>query len=187
MRQSARRLLSFVVLAPLLVGLPGCGGGGSNANVAAPTPPTQPPAPPAAAMTVTAAGKLVVHPSADPKFAIALETPLELRETGGGPAVWAYARLSLFKGGNEIERNDFGASDLRAEGVSQIAPNSSHTYALIFRFNASDFDAVTVTLGFQDANTGNRLTVDVPFDSFPGVDINLTPMSLPHDRAVRID
>jgi len=180
------RLLSFVVLAPLLVGLTGCGG--SDATPVAPPPSSlPPPAPPAAAISVTAAGRLVVHPSANPTFAIALETPLKIQETGGGRAVWAYARLSLLKKGKEVERNDFGVTDLRGLGVSDIAANSSHTYDLIFRFNASDFDEVAVTLGFQDANSGRKITIDVPPDSFPGVDLNLTPMSIPSDTVVRID
>ena len=186
MHRLVRRILSFAVLAPLLVGLTGCGsnpvgpGGG-------PSPSPTPAPPPAAAITVTAAGKLVVHPSADRTFAVALETPLKIQETAGGTAEWAYARISLIKGGKEVERNDFGVTDLRAAGVSSITPKSSNTYHLIFRFNASDFDEVTVTLGFQDVNTLRKFTVDVPFNSFSGVDINLTPMSVPSNRVERVN
>jgi hypothetical protein len=185
MQRSVRRLLPFAALAPLLALLTACGGD----NIVNPSPPptTQPPPPPEARIAVTPAGRLVVHPSADRKFAIALETPLKIQETGGGKALWAYARLSLLKSGKEVERNDFGVTDLRGFGVSNIDPNSSHTYALVFRFNASDFDEVAVTLGFQDTNSGKKITIDVPPDSFPGVDVNFTPMSVPSDHVVRIE
>jgi hypothetical protein len=177
MQRFARRLLPFAVLAPLLAVLTACGG--NSVTGPTPTPPPTPPPPPAAAVTATGDGKLVVHPSASPRFAIALETPIRIQETAGGAANWDFARFSVIKGGKEIERGELGSTPIRAAGLSSIAPKSNLPTTIVFRFNAPDFDDLTLTLGFTDTHTLAKFTVDVPFSSFGGVDFNVTPMNIP--------
>jgi len=137
-----------------------------------------PPPPLNATLTATGAGKLVVHPSINPAYAVALETPIRVSETAGGAANWNYARMGLFLNGTEIERSEIGASALQASGFGRIGARSSQVYPLIFRFNASDFDRVDITLGFGDATDGREITVLVPLQTFDDVDVNLTPASL---------
>jgi hypothetical protein len=175
--QSSRRLLAFAALAPLLAGLVSCGG----SSPAAPTTPAPTPTP-TAAVTATGNGKLVVHPSADSTFKAALETPLRLQETGGGSANWDFARISIIQGGKEIERAELGSDPIRAANAQSIGPKSTTTPTIIFRFNSAKFDDLVLTLGFTDTNSRRQFDVDVPFNSFTGVDINLTPANIPSHR-----
>ena len=151
----------------------GCGGGSSPtpipAAVATPTPA-------AAAVTATGNGALVLHPSANRSFSVAMETPIRVRETGGGTADWNFARLAFFRRGVEIERLEVGADVIRTAGATRITPNSNSAYNLIFRFNSDDFDRLDITLGFTDINTGRQFTALVPGSSFTDVNISLTPL-----------
>jgi hypothetical protein len=176
MQRFGCRILLVAVLGPLLVGLTACGG----SSPTAPSTPAPTPTPaPAAAITATGNGKLVVHPSANPTFKVALETPLRIQETGGGTANWDFARFSLIQGGKEIERGELGSDPIRSAGLSSIAARSNTTATVNFRFNSPKFDDLVITLGFTDTHTQRQFTVDVPGNSFTGVDINLTPLSLP--------
>lgn len=161
---------SLVVLAIMAVG---CGGGSSSSPtpvvVATPTP-----AP--AAITATANGALVLHPSSNRTFSIAMETPVRIRETGGGTADWNFARLSFFRGGREIERLEAGAEVIRTAGATRITPNANSAYNLVFRFNSDDFERFDLTLGFSDVNTGRQFTVAVDTNGFTDVNISLTPL-----------
>jgi hypothetical protein len=152
--------------------LSACGGGPTN------PPPPPPPEKPAASITASGAGDLVLHPSANPAYAIAMETPIRITETAGGTASWSYARMSLKLGGAEIERTEIGASDLRASGVGPIAARSDTVYNLIFRFNSSEFDEVDITLGFRDSKESRQFTAAIPVQSFDEVLLNFTPLSL---------
>jgi hypothetical protein len=141
-------------------------------------PPPPPPPTPNANVTATGEGNLVLHPSINPAFAIAMETPVRITETAGGAANWNYARMAIFLNGAEIERSEIGAAALQAAGFGRIGARSNQVYKLIFRFNSSDFDRVDITLGLGDAKDGREITVLVPLESFDQVDINFTPASL---------
>jgi hypothetical protein len=161
-----------------------CGGGGGS-SPAAPAPVPTPVA--SAAVTASGAGFVVIHPSRYSSWSYALETPIRLRETGGGRAKWNYARLSLVLGGREIERSEIGADVLSAApDWSSVAAGSDVTRALVFRLNSDRFDRVDITLGFSDVGSGRQFTVDVPFSSFSGVDVSIVAMSVPAGGTKRL-
>jgi hypothetical protein len=150
-----------------------CGGSGSSpttppVNVAPPTP--------AAAVAASGAGALVLHPSADPRYQVALETPIRITESAGGSANWGFARMSLFLNGREVERAEQGSDVIRAAGFERVGANSNQVVRVVFRFNSDDFDRVDITLGFADLKDGRQFTVAVPFSSFSDVNVSLTPM-----------
>lgn len=164
------RFLALCLCAMLLA----CGGDGSPS---APAPVTPPPAP-SAVISATGAGPLVLHPSLDSRFVIAMETPIRINETAGGSANWGFARMAIFLDGREVERAELGADVINAAGFGTIAANSSRVYTVVFRFNADDFDRIDITLGFTDRKDGRAFTATVPFGSFTDVQISLTPLSL---------
>jgi hypothetical protein len=160
--------------------LAGCGSSPTE-----PPPPPPPPPTPAANITATGGGNLVVHPSIDPTYAVALEAPIRIIESAGGSADWNYARLALFLRGSEIERAEIGAGTIEAAGYTRIGVNSNQVYRTIFRFNSDDFDRFDVTLGFTDRKDGRTFTVAVPAQSFPDVALSFTPMSRPRSSIPR--
>jgi hypothetical protein len=147
----------------------------------APPPPT-----PAAAITTVGSGTVLVHPSADSRFFYALETPIRITESAGGSADWNYARLSSFRRGTEIERSEIGSDTIRAAGFSRIGANSNHAYNVYFHINHEDFDDLVITLGFGDIKDGRQFTTTVPFSTFAGVDISLTPKSVPSTGKIEL-
>jgi hypothetical protein len=169
------------LIAAMAIGLQGCGGGPTHVD------PPPPPPKPAATLTAVGAGALVLHPSLDARFGLALETPIRIVENAGGTADWNFARISYFLGGKEVERFELGADTIQRLGFSRIAASSNKVYTVIFRFNSDDFDRIDVTLGFGDVKDGRQFTVDVPFGSFSGVNISLTPMSMPAEGMIRLD
>ena len=148
-------------------------------------PPVSPPPTPDAVVTATGDGDLVLHPSIDPAYAIAMEAPIRLTETAGGSADWNFARMSLRLGGNEIERSEMGASALRSSGLGPITARSNRNYPVVFRFNSSDFDDVQITLGFGDTKDGRQFTASVPLETFHDVNLSFTPMSLRWSKVPR--
>lgn len=170
--EGASRMKKLLVVFGMIT-LVGCGGGGGSS----PTPVATPtPAPPAAAITATGNGALVLHPSINRTFAIAMETPLRIRETAGGTADWNFARMAFFLNGREIERVEAGADVIRTAGATRITPNANSAYNLVFRFNSDDFDRIDITLGFTDVNTGRQFTAAVDGSTFTDVNLSLTPL-----------
>jgi hypothetical protein len=169
----------LAVLAVLLV-LPGCGGGNSVT-----TPPVTQPPTPAAAITTTGAGSLVLHPSLNPTFSVAMETPIRIQETAGGSADWGFARMSLVRNGVEVERIELNANDIRAAGFGRVAANSNTVYNVLFRFNSDDFDRIDITLGFSDVKDGRQFTTAVAGSTFTDVTVSLTPLSLKRSQVPR--
>jgi hypothetical protein len=161
-----KRLAAVVIL----VTLAACGGGGGGS----PTAPATPPSTPAASIMASGEGTLVLHVSAVPAYAFALETPIRIRESGGGSADWNFARFSMLKDGTEVERGEIGSDVIRTAGNSPIRANSNTLYAVYFRFNSEDFDDVRITLGFGDLKDGRQFTVDVA-DNWTDLNISLTP------------
>jgi hypothetical protein len=137
-------------------------------------------------VTAVGEGDLVVHPSADPRFSFALETPLRIRETAGGTVDWNFARISFFLASREVERFELGSDVIRAAGYSRIAANSNQLVRVAFRANADDFDRVDILLGFADLKDARQFTLPVPFDSFTDVTVSLTPLTRPKDGTIRV-
>jgi hypothetical protein len=167
--------------ASLLLSLAACGGGGGGGPQ---TPSTLPPTP-AVGITAAGEGNVVIHPSLDSRFFFALETPIRITETAGGTADWNFARISLIRGGREIERYEIGANDIERAGFKKIAARSNQLYTVVFRFNDDDFEDVAMTLGFSDLKDGRQFTVNVT-DSWADVAISLTPLSVPGGGTVRL-
>jgi hypothetical protein len=170
-------VLPCLIIATIAAGLSGCG----SDKVGPPPPPTPPPVP-AANINGTGAGTLILHPSIDRRFAIAMQTPIRLTETAGGSADWGFARLQIFNRGVEVERTELTATDIRAAGYGRIAASSNQVYTVVFRFNSDDFDRVDITLGFSDVKDARQFTVGVPFNSFTDVGFSLTPLTREHSR-----
>lgn len=152
--------------------LAGCGGG---TPVVGPSP--VPVLSPSASITAVGGGVLVVHPSLNPAYLVAMETPIRITESAGGSADWNFARMSLYLRGVEIERAEVGANALQAAGFGRIAPSSNRVYGTIFRFNSDDFDRIDLTLGFSDVRDGRQFTVVVPFGTFTDVNLSFNPLS----------
>jgi len=171
-------VLRRLAITTMAVGLYGCGGD----TPVAPPPPTPPPAP-AAAVTATGAGAVVLHPSRDTRFAVALATPIRIAETAGGSADWGFARIQFFNRGVEVERTELTATDIRAAGYGRITASSSQVYNVVFRFNSEDFDRIDITLGFSDVKDARQFSVLVPGSTFTSVDVSFDPLSLEHSRS----
>ena len=164
-----------LTLAVALVGLGACGGDSGGPD---PLPPTPAPTP-AATITAVGSGALVLHPSLDSRFALALETPIRLTETAGGSADWNFARFQTFLAGREVERNEVGSDVIRNLGFGRVAANSNQVVRVYFRLNSDDFDRIDITLGFGDLKDARQFTVPVPGTTFSGVNISLTPAFAP--------
>jgi hypothetical protein len=134
-----------------------------------------------AAITANGSGALVLHPSINPTYFFALETPIRIQETGGGTADWNFARFSILRAGREVERGEIGSDVIRNNGWGRIGANSNAVYNVIFRFNSNDFDTISVTLGFADVATGRQFQAVIPESSFSGATISLTPLKRPID------
>jgi hypothetical protein len=152
-----------------------CGG-----NDAAPTP-----AVPAANVSGIGEGSLVLHPSADTRFAAALETPVRVRENSGGSATWQFARMSILLNGVERERNELSRDQIVSAGFGSITANQSQVIRMIFRLNSTNFNAITITLGMVDNKDNRNFNVDVPFSSFSNVTQSSVPTSFNVPRLSR--
>jgi len=159
--------------------LSSCGDSGSSS-------PTQPAGPTAAGILVTANGTIVVHPSAEPGFGVALEIPIQIRETLGGSATWNFFAISWFFNGRQVERNQVGPNDIRATGFADIGPNSTASPVVLVRTNVDDFDDLDILLGFTDTNTGASFQRMLSLEDFEGSILDLTPALLPNGSEFRI-
>lgn len=175
------RTLTTTVALLAAVALLGCGDGDTP-----PPPMTMPTPQPAANVQVSGNGDIIIHPSLDPEFIFATEFPMQIRETGGGTALWNFFRLSYFRNGVEIERAERGAGAIRDAGFRDIGPNSTTNATLIIRDNATDFDAVELLLGFIDTRDGSQFQRMLNINSFDGVLLDLTPAALPDGASFAI-
>jgi len=170
---------ALAVCAVLL--LASCGGGGGGS----PTTPSTPPPSPAVSITAAGEGNMVIHPSIDSRFFFALETPIRITETAGGTADWNFARIQLFRRGQEIERYELGADVIERAGYKKIAARSNQIYTIAFRFNNDDFDDGAVTLGFSDLKDGRQFTV-ADVTGWTDVGLSFTPLSVPPGGTIRL-
>ena len=169
-------------VAAALLALVACGGGGGVTN----PPPVTPPPTPTATINAVGAGALTLHPSADSRFAIALESPIRVTESAGGTADWNFARMQMYLAGKEIERFELGSDVIRQYGYNRITANYNQVVKVFFRLNSDDFDRVDITLGFSDLKDGRQFTTLVPFGSFTDVNISLTPAAVPPTGSVEL-
>jgi hypothetical protein len=58
---------------------------------------------------------------------------------------------------------------------------------MVFGFNSDDFDLVTLTLGFSDKRDGRQFQVNVPGETFDGVNVSLEPLSRPTQSVHRLE
>ncbi len=151
-----------------------------------PPPPLSPTVDPAAAIQVSGNGDIAVHPSAVAAFAAAVEFPIRIQETGGGTAVWNFFRVSYFKDGVEIERNEQGADAIQAAGYRNIGARATITADVITRANSTDWDDVELRLGFSDNRDGLAFEQTLSLASFDDVVLDLTPALLPEGSAFAI-
>jgi hypothetical protein len=163
--------------------LAGCGDDGPTTT---PTTTTAPPPQPAAVIAVSGNGDIAIHPSADAAFGAAIEFPIHIQETGGGTAVWNFFRVSYFKAGVEVERNEKGADDIQAAGHRNIAARATVTAHVITRTNAFDWDDVELRFGFIDSKDGRAFEHVLERGDFDGVVIDLTPALLPEGSSFAI-
>ena len=169
-------MIRRLALLALALVLPACG----SKSPVTPTPPPAVATPaPNAVVIAAGSGALVLHPSAVPAFTLAMATPIRIQETAGGAADWNFARISFFRRGQEIERAELTAADIRNAGFSRIPANSNEVYTVLFRFNSDNFDDLLITLGFNDARDGRPLTVTVDPDTFTDVLFSTTPRLAP--------
>ena len=127
---------------------------------------------------------MVIHPSLDPRLFYALETPIRITETAGGTADWNFARIQLFRNGQETDRYELGADVIERAGYKRVAARSNQLYTVVFRFNDDSFDDGTVTLGFSDLKDGRQFTV-ANIDGWADVTISLAPLMVPPGGTVR--
>ena len=171
-----QRIQFSVVMAILVLVLTGCGDSGSSPT---PTAPPPPPLPPSASIQVTGSGAIKIHPSLDRRFLAAIEFPITIIENGGGSAIWNFFRVSYFRNGAQVERNERGSDEIRMAGYRDIAARSTTRVDVITRVNTQDFDNVQILLGFADARSGQAIQVMLDFADFTGVVIDLTPALIP--------
>ena len=98
-------LTAFLMAAVTAASLAGCGDSGTTTPT---TTTTAPPPTPSAQIEVHGNGNIILHPSANPTFSLAVEFPLRIQETAGGTAIWNFFRVSYLLRGAEIERYDNG-------------------------------------------------------------------------------
>ena len=170
--------LGLICVLALTVGLGACDDDDESSSTSGPTTTEVT----AAAVTSTGDGLLVVHPSAEPAWAWALEAPVRIAEHAGGSANWNWARISIFRDGQEVERAEIGSDGLSEAGVSTIAANSAQTYTLVFRLNSNVIDFFILELSFTDLKDGREFPSGVPFETFTGVGGSLAPLSEPRDE-----
>jgi hypothetical protein len=168
------RYITLTVLAFGLLLFSGCGD-----DPVTPPPPPPPPPTPAAAIEVSGNGDIVLHPSADSRFAIAVEFPIQIRETGGGTAVWNFFRVSWFRNGIEIERAEQGADAIAAAGFRNVGARATVSADVIIRQNSSNWDDLRILLGFADNKDGRNFEHELDLGDFDGVVIDLTPAMIP--------
>jgi len=168
-----------VVLAAVLIG---CGDGGTTAT---PTPTTTTVFP-AADLNVSGNGAIAVHPSLDTRFGAAIVFPITVEETAGGRATWNYFRVSYFRNGVEIERNEQGADEIERAGYRNIGARATLTAEVITRVNATDWDDVQIRLGFTDTRDAREFERFLSLESFDTVVLDFTPLFLPEGSELAI-
>ena len=181
----------------LLSGFVACGGGSGGGGGSTPTAPA---ADPSAAMTTVGNGALVIHPAAAKASGEAarrdhhhgeaagwvLETPIRLRETGGGSCEWTAVRLSLISGNQETEQVEIGSEFILGLGYNRVTAHLDTTYRMYFGLHSKDFDSVAITLDFTDHKDGRQFTSTVPYETVAGVRESPEPLGVPHDTTHRL-
>jgi hypothetical protein len=153
------RNLAVCVAALSVLFLPACGGGGDSGPTPTPPAPTPTPGPSQATITVTTDPMSLVTPPG--AHAFAMQIPFSITESAGLGANWNYARLMLFVGGVEVERQEIGSNAIISQtGNNRIEANATRSGTLTFGFNRGDATLVRLELGFGD-DRGNTLTATV--------------------------
>jgi hypothetical protein len=123
--------------------LPSCGSDDDD--------PTSPTGPSQATITVTqsAQGQVCFSPVAG--FTGRARVPVRIAESAGVGASINFVRLSLLRGGVEVERREITSSGVTSGlGTNRIAANQTVTATLSFDFNTTDFTSFRVDFNFTD-------------------------------------
>jgi hypothetical protein len=144
------RTLPAAALLLVAATLPSCG---SNSSTTTPTPtgPSQ------ATITVTQNGQGQVCFSPLVGFNVRARIPVRITESAGLGASINFVRLSLLRGGAEVERREITATGITSGlGTNRITASGVLTATLSFDFNTTDFDTFRLEFNFSD-DRGNVL------------------------------
>ncbi|HUG55280.1 MAG TPA: hypothetical protein VMR21_16860 [Vicinamibacteria bacterium] len=142
-----RRLASPLLLAAALAA---CGDDG-------PTLPSQPSGPSQATITVTQSSQGQVCPSPSGTANVRLRLPVRITESAGLGANINFIRLSLLRGGAEVERREVTSTAITGGlGTNRIAAGGTVTATVSIDFNTTDFDSFRIEFNFTD-DRGNVL------------------------------
>jgi hypothetical protein len=142
------RRLSLATLFLAAATLPSCG---SDDGTATPTGPSQ------ATLTVTQSshGQVCFSPAAG--FTSRARIPVRITESAGVGASINFIRLTLLRGGVEVERREITAGAITSGlGTNRVAANGTVTATLSFDFNITDFNSFRLDFNFTD-DRGNVL------------------------------
>jgi hypothetical protein len=132
---------------PLLLAaalLPACG---SDDGTITPTP--SGPSQATITVTQTSQGQVCFSPTGG--FNLRARIPIRITESAGLAASINFIRLSLLRGGAEVERREITAGAITSGlGTNRVAANGSVTATLSFDFNTSDFDSFRLEFNFTD-------------------------------------
>jgi hypothetical protein len=144
-----KKALTMMLMA--VVGSAGCGGGSSPtaATVASPI------ARAILLVSQTSVGLVGLSPTST--HLLRLTLPVEIRVTNNTACNLNYARLRLFRGGEEIERAEVTANEIVAlAGTNRVTNGRGLTLTITFDFNSIDFDNAAILLGATD-DAGNQI------------------------------
>lgn len=136
------RRLSIAALFLAAATLPSCG---SDGGTATPTGPSQ------ATLTVTQSsqGQVCFSPLAG--FTSRARVPVRITESAGVGASINFIRLTLLRGGVEVERREITAGAITSGlGTNRVAASGVVTATLSFDFNTTDFNSFRLDFNFTD-------------------------------------
>lgn len=139
--------MAFVAVALLEA----CGGGGGTGPTPVPSPTVS-----QARITVTATAPTVTL-SPLPNFNFRLTIPVTIAESAGLGANINYIRLSLIRGGAELERQEISSATLISQsGTNRLAASSTRTFQLLYDVNAGSATSGILTCNFTDDRGNNQ-------------------------------
>jgi hypothetical protein len=149
---SARGMWTKVAFVVVAVGtLAACGGGGD----AGPTPVASPTVS-QARITVTATAPTITL-SPLPDFTFRLTIPVTIAESAGLGANINFIRLSLIRGGVELERQEISSALLISQsGSNRLAASATRTFQLLYDVNAGTATSGILTCNFTDDRGNNQ-------------------------------
>jgi hypothetical protein len=155
-----RRELTLVVCLAA-AGLSACGGGGGGGVT---TPNNAAAGPSQANIVVTQNGQGQVCFSPLTEFSYRLRLPVRISESAGLGANMNFFRLSLLRGGVEVERQEATANAIISGlGTNRLAASGNITATITMDFNSDNFDTARFAFSFTDEKGNNlQANFDLP-------------------------